>query len=111
MKMHFNFNLTAESGKITANDFSAELGKIDCPIEITFELESSEIQQTLGICKEFLKDIPNLIEKYQNGERETASHRAKLDEHIEEIRRKMEADNIRLRAELADNSATQARHT
>lgn len=108
MKFNFNLQFAAESGKITKDDMTAEIGQISCPVTVEVELEASEVQQMLGVCKEFLKDIPVLIEKYQNGERETAAHRAKLDEHLEDVRRKMEADNIRLRAELADNSATQA---
>lgn len=99
MKMHFNFNLTAESGKITTNDFSAELGKIECPIEVAVELEASEIQQTVGLMKELIAKVPDLIKETHTHDMELAEHRAKL-----------EADNIRLRADLADQASKMA-HT
>lgn len=99
MKMNFNFNLTAESGKITTNDFSAELGKIECPIEVTLDLEASEIQQTIGLMKEVIAKVPSFIKEAHEHDMELAEHRAKL-----------EADNIRLRADLADQASKMA-HT
>ena len=99
MKLHFDFNLAAESGKITTNDFSAELGRIDCPINVTVELEASEIQQTIGLMKELITKVPDLIKQHQDGELNLAEKKAKL-----------EADNIRLRADLADQASKMA-HT
>ena len=52
MKMNFNFNFAAESGKITTDGLTAEIGQISCPIEVAIELEASEIQQTIGLLKE-----------------------------------------------------------
>lgn len=99
MKMHFNFNLTAESGKITTNDLTAEIGQISCPIEVAVDLEVSEVQQTFGLLKELVAKVPDLIKMAHANDMELAEHRSKLD-----------ADNIRLRAELSDNSSKMA-HT
>lgn len=97
MKMNFNFNLSAESGKITTDDLTAEIGQISCPINVTMELEASEIQQAIGLMKELVAKVPDLIKQHQDGELNLAEKKAKL-----------EADNIRLRAELADNASRTA---
>ena len=99
MKMNFNFNLSAESGKITTDGLTAEIGQISCPIEVTLELEASEIQQTLGLMKEIIAKVPSFIKEAHEHEMELAERRAKL-----------EADNIRLRADLAEQASTMA-HT
>ena len=99
MKMHVNFDLAAESGKITGSDFSAELGKIECPISFDIEFEAAEVQQTIGLMRDLVKEIPGLIKQHQDGELNLAEKRAKLD-----------ADNIRLKAELAEQASKMA-HT
>lgn len=97
MKMHVNFDLAAESGKITTNDFSAELGKIECPISFDIEFEAAEVQQTIGLMRDLVKEIPGLIKQHQDGELNLAEKRAKL-----------EADNIRLKADLAEQTSKMA---
>lgn len=97
MKMHFEFNMSAESGKITTDGLTAELGRIDCPINVELEFEASEIQQTLGLCKELIAKVPSFIKEAHTNDMELAEHRAKL-----------EADNIRLRADLADQASKTA---
>ena len=97
MKLNFNFNLSAESGKITTDGLTAEIGQISCPINVTMELEASEIQQAIGLMKELVAKVPDLIKQHQDGELNLAEKKAKL-----------EADNIRLRAELADNASKTA---
>lgn len=99
MKLHFDFNLAAESGKITTDGLTAEIGQISCPIEVAVDLEASEIQQTVGLLKEIITKVPDLI-------KETHAH----DMELAERRAKLEADNIRLRAELDENASQQA-HT
>ena len=93
MKLNFNFNLSAESGKITTDGLTAEIGQISCPINVTMELEASEIQQAIGLMKELVAKV----KQHQDGELNLAEKKAKL-----------EADNIRLRAELADNASKTA---
>lgn len=97
MKMNFNFNFAAESGKITTDGLTAEIGQISCPIEVAVELEASEIQQTIGLLKELVAKVPDLIKEAHTNDMELAEHRAKLD-----------ADNIRLRADLAEQASKTA---
>ena len=99
MKMHFEFNLSAESGKITTDGLTAELGRIDCPLNVTVEFEAAEVQQTIGLMKEVIAKVPSFIKEAHTNDMELAEHRAKL-----------EADNIRLRADLAENASKMA-HT
>lgn len=99
MKMNFQFNLSAESGKFTTDDLTVEIGQISCPIEITLDLEASEIQQTIGLMKEVIAKVPSFIKEAHEHDMELAEHRAKL-----------EADNIRLRADLAEQASKMA-HT
>ena len=97
MKMHFEFNIAAESGKITTDGLTAELGRIDCPINVELEFEASEIQQTLGLCKELIAKVPSFIKEAHTNDMELAEHKAKL-----------EADNVRLRADLAEQASKMA---
>ena len=99
MKMHFTFNLSAESGKITTDNLTAEIGQISCPIEVAVEFDASEMQQTMGLMKELIAKVPDLIKETHANDLELAEHRAKL-----------EADNIRLRADLAEQASKMA-HT
>lgn len=94
MKMNFHFNLSAESAKIAGDSYSGELGKIECPIEISVEFEASEATQMIGLLKEAVKSIPDLI-------KQQAADAEKLEELRAENAERLE----RLKATLAGETA------
>ena len=106
MKVKFNFDLTAEGCKITANDLTVDIGQINCPIGVECELEPAEIQQSIGLIRDLAKEIPNLMKQRQEGELELVEKRAKIDEHIQRVRHQLESDNIRLKADLAEKASS-----
>lgn len=107
MKLNFRFDFSAESGKLVKNDVSGEIGQINCPIAVELELDPSEIQQTIGLLRDLAKEVPALIKQHHEDEIDIIERKAKLDEHIAQVRYQLEADNIRLKADLADKSKEQ----
>lgn len=100
MKFNFKFNLTAESAKLTGDSFSGELGKMDCPIELAIELEASEATQTLGLLKEALKNIPDLLKQQAVDAENLEKLRADNAESLEKLRAGNAGSLERLKAKL-----------
>ena len=107
MKLHFNFQFSAESGKMVKEGLSAEIGQINCPIEVELDLEAAEVQQTISLVRDLAKEIPGLLKQKGEQEIELAERRGKIDEHITRVRHQLEADNIRLKADLAKACETE----
>jgi hypothetical protein len=98
MKFNFQFNLSAESAKIAGDSYSGELGKVDCPIELTVELEAGEAAQAIGLLKEALKAVPEMIKQ-----------QAKESEDLENLRANNAERLERLKAQLAGETADRQR--
>lgn len=92
MKMNFHFDLNAESAKVTTEDFSGELGAVKCPIELNVEFEASEATQLVGLLKEALKSIPDMIKQQAADAVELENLRAENAEKLEKLKAKLSAD-------------------
>ena len=94
MKMNFRFDLSAESGKITTEDFSGELGAIKCPIELDVEFEASEATQLVGLLKEAIKSIPDMIKQQAANAVELENLRSNNAERLERLKATLAADTV-----------------
>lgn len=92
MKLNFHFNLSAESAKIAGDSYSGELGKIECPIEINVELEAGEAAQGIGLLKEALKTVPDIIKQQAEDSVKLEELRAENAEKLERLKAKLSAD-------------------
>ncbi len=91
-KINFKFNLTAESAKITSESFNGELGKIDCPIELSFELDAAEATQGIGLLKEALKSVPSLLKQQATDAIDLENIRSENAERLERLKATLAAD-------------------